>query len=69
MATRRIKRGHYLTTCELLCASPAATAEGKITRLFMQKLETSIREKPADWLWSHRRWKHQRASIPHTAET
>jgi len=30
-----------------------------LTRLFTQKLEAHIRENPADWLWSHRRWKER----------
>jgi len=31
---------------------------GKVTIDYMKKLESIIQEKPENWLWSHRRWKH-----------
>lgn len=57
---QRIKRGFYSTRILLFEEHPKETAPGEITRKYMQKLEEIIREKPEDWLWSHKRWKHKR---------
>jgi len=56
----RVKRGRYEISLELLSENPANTAECEISRMHTSRLERDIREKPAIWLWSHRRWKHQR---------
>jgi lauroyl/myristoyl acyltransferase len=34
----------------------------EITKLHAQKLEQQILDNPARWLWSHKRWKHQKPS-------
>ena len=57
---RRVKRGYYVMTAEMLAQDPAATPEGAISELHTQKLEKDIIEQPETWLWSHRRWKHKR---------
>jgi len=54
-----IKRGYYTVDCIPLCLKPAETAEFEITELHTRMLENIIREEPAYWLWSHRRWKYQ----------
>lgn len=59
MDIQRVRRGFYEIEFSLLAEHPAQTPEGEITRLYMAKLESVIREKPADWLWSHRRWKRR----------
>ncbi len=59
--TIRLKRGYYRTTCELLCFDTSATEKGAITKLFMDRLDNGITANTADWLWSHRRWKHKRS--------
>jgi KDO2-lipid IV(A) lauroyltransferase len=57
---RKISRGNYELEFILLCENPAETKTGEITAKFMKMLEDKIREKPQYYLWSHRRWKHQR---------
>jgi Kdo2-lipid IVA lauroyltransferase/acyltransferase len=57
VAIRRVKRGFYELDLELLVEDPLKLPDGEITRLFVEKLEELIREDPANWLWSHRRWK------------
>lgn len=57
--TSRIKRGYYSVDCIPLCLNPAQTAEFEITELHTRLLENIIKEEPAYWLWSHRRWKHK----------
>lgn len=54
---QRTNQGHYIMDIELLVAEPQALPSGEITQRFAQKLESIIRKNPADWLWSHRRWK------------
>ena len=40
---------------------PKETGEGEITEMFADYLEQTIRREPADWLWSHKRWKASKA--------
>ena len=60
MGIKRIKRGYYELTPELLFANPASTSEGEILEKFTRRLEKDIISDPVIWLWSHRRWKHKR---------
>lgn len=55
---KRLGRGFYDVTYELLFEEPKNTTEYEITEAHIQRLEQRIREDPAEWLWSHRRWKH-----------
>ncbi len=57
---QRIKRGYYEVTLSVICDQPNDLTEGEITQRYAQKLETIIRNKPENWLWSHKRWKHQK---------
>lgn len=54
-----LKQGYYEVDCIPLCENPKDTAEFEITELHTRFLENIIREEPAYWLWSHRRWKYQ----------
>ncbi len=63
VAMRRQQRGHYFMHAELMTENPAELKEGELSRRFMELLEGEIRRSPADWLWSHRRWKHLGRSI------
>jgi len=53
-------RGKYLTTFELLCENPAEKSEIEILKIYIEKMEEIIREKPEFYLWSHKRWKRRR---------
>ena len=59
---RRISRGYYeIEFTEI--ASPTefnSLPIGEITERFVKILDKSIQKFPADYLWSHRRWKHKR---------
>ena len=50
-------QGRYTMEIELLVENPQQVPAGAITRAYAKKLENIIRNNPADWLWSHRRWK------------
>jgi len=57
---QRKKRGFYELELSLLSEDVATLEHGKLTELFMHRLEEIIRTQPEYWLWSHKRWKHQR---------
>lgn len=59
--TRKVKRGFYEVSGELIIEHPRNFDAEAISTAFMSKLEGLIREQPEFWLWSHKRWKHSRA--------
>lgn len=59
-ANHKVKRGYYELEFVLITDDPASLPYGAITEIGNNKLEEDIIEKPEYWLWSHRRWKHQR---------
>lgn len=56
----RLKRGYYDMEFILVVDNPKDTAPGEVTERHTKELEKIILEKPEYWLWTHRRWKHQR---------
>ena len=60
MSVRCVRRGYYEVTPELLFAKPNETGENEISERFTHRLEQEIILDPAYWLWSHKRWKHNR---------
>jgi len=62
ISVMRQQRGYYLFSFELL-AEPGAVAQAgeyKITEAYARTLEKLVKQYPANYLWSHRRWKHKR---------
>jgi Kdo2-lipid IVA lauroyltransferase/acyltransferase len=57
---QKIKRGYYNLNIELLFDHTAGLSEEVITEKHVRRLEEIIREKPENWIWSHRRWKHKK---------
>lgn len=57
---KKIKRGYYEFEYIDVEAEPTKTQLGDITKAHTQVLEDTIKEDPAGWLWSHRRWKRER---------
>lgn len=57
---RKIRRGYYCYTPELLFEHSTGLPEFTITESHVRKLEEIIRENPEYWIWSHRRWKHKK---------
>ncbi|MEO7387114.1 MAG: lipid A biosynthesis acyltransferase [Gammaproteobacteria bacterium] len=60
-------RGHYCMIVETLAEDPSELPVGEITARHTARLERDIRERPDLWLWTHRRWKHQRPAVPAAA--
>lgn len=56
----RPRRGYYECHLERLTSDMREFADYELTELCMRRLEAEINEVPHLWLWTHRRWKHQR---------
>ena len=57
---QRVKRGYYEITAQTLFDNPKETAEHEITDKYFEILESIIKKKPENWLWSHKRWKYKK---------
>jgi len=57
---QNVRRGYYNFTAELLFENSAGLPDLLITEAHVKRLEEIIRERPEQWIWSHRRWKHKR---------
>ncbi len=53
----KVKRGYYRLDLDLITTSPNNFEEGKLTQVYAEYVERAVRKKPANYLWSHRRWK------------
>ena len=60
VSVRREKRGKYRIWAEDLVPEPTQKTPEEIVELFARRLEQDIQDIPELWLWTHRRWKHQR---------
>jgi KDO2-lipid IV(A) lauroyltransferase len=54
---RRTTRGHYEVEFLPLVAAGERLESGEFTSRFAAMVEEQIRTAPADWPWSHKRWK------------
>ncbi|HEX7846411.1 MAG TPA: lysophospholipid acyltransferase family protein [Chitinophagaceae bacterium] len=54
---QKIKRGHYHFTNSLLTENGADHSPEELTKMYRDALEKLIRDDPANYLWSHRRWR------------
>jgi KDO2-lipid IV(A) lauroyltransferase len=57
---RKVKRGYYNMVLERVYDDAFTTSPGEITRAYVAFVEASLQTQPANYLWSHRRWKHVR---------
>lgn len=58
---RRVKRGFYeVYFVPLSQPEDAAISNEQMIKAYACEVEKSIRDKPSEWLWSHKRWKHKR---------
>jgi KDO2-lipid IV(A) lauroyltransferase len=60
ITVNRPKRGLYEIHSTLLFEQPEKTEDFEISEIHTKQLEKDIKAQPEIWLWSHRRWKHQR---------
>lgn len=57
--TKKVKRGYYETTFELITDTPKDFKDFEITDKYLAITEKSIREQPENYLWTHKRFKHK----------
>jgi Kdo2-lipid IVA lauroyltransferase/acyltransferase len=54
---KRVARGYYVVEFVPLAAAGEPLSAGELTTRYARMVEEQIRESPADWPWSHKRWK------------
>lgn len=52
-----VERGRYSVRIVEIARDPSELPEGEITRRYAELLEASIRRSPAQYLWSHNKWR------------
>jgi Kdo2-lipid IVA lauroyltransferase/acyltransferase len=62
---RKSKRGYYEATFREIAVPPFAKEDFTVIENYAQAVEKIIQENPAEWLWSHNRWKkkHERRMV------
>ena len=60
LRTKKIKRGHYEASFEILSENPKEIPDYQITDDFISRVEKQIYEAPEFYLWTHNRWKHKK---------
>jgi KDO2-lipid IV(A) lauroyltransferase len=58
--TKKVKRGYYEATLELLSDNAKDVPNFELTDQYLQLLEKQIYEAPEFYLWTHKRWKYRR---------
>jgi Kdo2-lipid IVA lauroyltransferase/acyltransferase len=57
VGTKRTARGFYELSFVPLASPGEALRSGEVTERYVRLVEQQIRDAPADWPWSHKRWK------------
>ena len=60
VSMKRQGRGRYEITFEVITDNPKEMKDGEIMEKYVRCVERFIQDNPDNWLWSHRRWKHER---------
>jgi KDO2-lipid IV(A) lauroyltransferase len=60
VAIVRTGRGRYEASFELLRARGERLVPGELTERYARRVERQIHASPADWPWSHKRWRLRR---------
>ena len=58
---RRVRRGRYEVELQTLWDGRETVEPGEITERYARACERDVLASPADWLWSYRRWRIQKA--------
>lgn len=56
---KKVRRGYYRFDATLITETSAAISPERLTLLYKNELERTIKEDPSNYLWSHRRWKYE----------
>jgi KDO2-lipid IV(A) lauroyltransferase len=60
LKTKKVKRGYYEATMEVLTENASIVPNYEITDQFLKLVEEQIYEAPEYYLWTHKRWKHKK---------
>jgi Kdo2-lipid IVA lauroyltransferase/acyltransferase len=60
LKVKKVKRGYYEASFELLSENTLNIPDYEITDSFLKLVEEQIYEAPEFYLWTHKRWKHRR---------
>ncbi len=60
LRVKKVKRGHYEATFELMADNPKTIPDYQISDDFLRRVEKQIHEAPEYYLWTHKRWKHRK---------
>ena len=58
---KKVKRGFYQVNYHRIFPDGEKFVEHEVVKKFHRQLENTIRKRPDNWLWSHRRWKYKDA--------
>lgn len=59
VSMKRVARGRYEVHLSVIAEPPYGEDAGiEIVETYARRLEATIRESPADWLWIHNKWKY-----------
>jgi len=53
---KKVERGHYVGNFSVITADASAEEEFTVTEKYTRKLEETILNDPAYYLWSHNKW-------------
>lgn len=56
---KKVKRGFYQVNYHRIYPDGEKFVEHEVVKKFHKLLENTIKKRPDNWLWSHRRWKYQ----------
>lgn len=59
MAVKRLRRGYYEVTFEVISDNPSAESTFGIAEKYIRRVEKLIHSSPEYWLWSHKRFKYK----------
>lgn len=60
----QVKRGYYRVRLTVIKDDVTNCTADDIVQRYSELLEQQLRERPSDWLWSHKRWKRKRPTTP-----
>jgi KDO2-lipid IV(A) lauroyltransferase len=61
LAVHKVKRGHYHCDVVPITVPPYQKDSGIVLDAFAKESEKIIQKYPAEWLWSHNRWKRKKS--------
>jgi KDO2-lipid IV(A) lauroyltransferase len=59
---QQVKRGYYTSTLSIIAEDASEWTEQALSEAFIRRVEKTVTNDPTLYLWTHKRWKHQRTS-------